>query len=354
MRLKIFIIFLFPILAFAKPTMEGLFRNVNSAEVEGELTLVRFMIEELNNESLLKQVKVQEQGSENEIEPAVMENPVAPKFIKLLLSKESENKVGAVQLEFLDNKMKSNEVVRVKYISDIKGKVSLDTALPRRVFYSLMLMYAMNDSKSIADTLKKVDMDFKTNEESIDEEKKNLLVKYKNYLEAIKRDPELKESVPNPLKPENPEELEFVKKLGKSSIYKESDKIQLVRKEGQFYWELGLNNINALFDNKTGRLTKMKLSFYGGDIEVRANDYILFDGIHEAPKNIIIRNSDKRLFRVVVIDYKNYQNSSKSLSKRAEEYKKLLEQRQQAQGFNVTASDFDSQKIDIVQDTFLF
>ncbi|MDH5580308.1 MAG: hypothetical protein OEY33_00235 [Bdellovibrionales bacterium] len=354
MKLKIIIVFLFPILAFAKPTMEGLFRNVNSAEVEGELTLVRFMIEELNNESLLKQVKVEEQGPENNVEPGMMENRVAPKFIKLLLSKESENKMGLVQLEFLDNKMKSSEVTRVKYISDIKDMVALDTSLSRRIFYSLLLMYTMNDSVVIADTLKKVDMDFKTNEESIDEGKKDFLKKYKNYLEAIKQDPELKESVPNPLKPENPDELEFVKSLEKSSIYKESDKIQLVRKEGQFFWELGLNNINALFDNKTGRLNKLKLSFFGGDIEIRANDYLLFDGIHEAPKNIIIRNSDQRLFRVVIFDYKNFQTSSKSLSKRAEEYKKLLEQRQQAQGFNVTASDFNEKKVDIVQDTFLF
>ncbi len=354
MKLKFLLILIIPVIAFGKPTMEGLFRNVNSADVEGELTLVRFMVEELKNEGVLKQVKVEEATETSNVQPLMMEEKSEPKFIKLLLSKEKDDRIGLVQLEFKDNKMNNNEVTRVEYFGDIVKQVITEPSLSKKLFYSLILMYTMNDSRSISDTLKKIDMDFKTNKESIDKEKMDFLKKYKNYLEAIKRDPDLKESVPNPLKPESEEEREFVKKLERSSIYTNSEKIKLVRKENEFFWELGLNNINALFENKTGRLNRLKLSFLGGDIDVRANDYLLFNGVHELPKNIIIRNSDQRLYRIVMIDYKNYQNSSKSLSKRAEEYQKFLTEMNQAQGFNITSSDFSTKKVDVVQETFLF
>ena len=340
----------------AIPTMEGLFRNGNSPDLNGELVVVRLMIEENNNEALLRKVKIEDQEPLDEtLDPILLEKGDKSKFVKFIFSIERNNRIGVIQIEYANNQMKYSEIDRVEYIPNLLKDIDLDANLERRLFYSMVLMYALNDSRAISGNLKKLDFEFKTNKEIINQEKIDLLKKYQRYLESIKKEPDLRGVIPNPLKPDDVEELIKVKEMLTSSIYLKSNRVQLIRKKGKFYWEINLTNIYALFHNETNRLDTLKVTTFNGEMDIRLGEYILFDGIHELPKNMVIKTTKQRLFKVVFLDYKNFSKSKRSLSSRAKEYKKHLAEQYRVKGFNKNSTDVGGgENLEKISKIFLF
>jgi hypothetical protein len=328
-------------LVAAKPTIEGLIRNGNNPELIGNLVMVKLAIEEIANHEILQKTNVENaEEFKAKLEPLLMERKVEPKFIKFVFSLEKKDKIGLIQLEYSDGSMKNEFLDKVGYFPNLIKDVDLDAKLERSLFYSLVTMFSLNDSRTMSALFKKLDLEYKTNKELMNPEKISLLNRYKLYLGKIKESPEEKEELINPLKPQDEELNQKVKEVLGSSMYHKGEKVSLIRKGGKFFWEVALTNINALFTNDEQRIENLKIRTIDGEIKTTFGEYLLFNGIQELPKIMMIKSLNHRIYKAKFIDYKIY-NSKKKFYKRVENYKKLLEKIKSARGFSPKSTDIE-------------
>lgn len=325
----------------AKPTIEGLIRNGNNPELIGNLVMVKLAIEEIPNHEILQKTNMEKaEEFKATLEPILMERKVEPKYIKFVFSLEKKDKIGLIQLEYSDGSMKNEFLDKVGYFPNLIKDIDLDAKLERSLFYSLVTMFSLNDSRTMSTLFKKLDLEYKTNKELMNPEKISLLNRYKLYLGKIKESPEEKEELVNPLKPIDEERKQKVKEILGSSMYHKGNKVSLIRKGGEFFWEVALTNINALFTNDDQRIDNLKIRTIDGEIKTTFGEYLLFNGIQELPKIMMIKSLNHRIYKAKFIDYKIY-NSKKKFYKRVENYKKLLEKIKSARGFSPKSTDIE-------------
>lgn len=306
----------------AVPTAEGLFRNGNNKEIEGDLIVLTFIIEEHVNKKLLEDAKVSE--TTEQVEEKLLGETIRPRYFKIIYGTESEERIEAILVEYDASKMSAQSVMDVKYFSNILEKIGSDEYLEREIFYSVLNMLALNDSRAIAQVLTKYNTNFNNNSKLLNEEKFKLLSDYKKYLQTVKEDETLKETLENPLKPEDPEKMETVKEVMKMPLYKRDESVKLVKVNTEFFWKVGLDNSSAKFDSKNQRLSEFVHTNGGSNIKINMGEYILFDGIHELPKFIFFKDLLERVFKVQVTSYKAFKNDGKKVVQRYQQYNELV------------------------------
>ncbi len=298
----------------ARPTLEGLFRNSNSPELEGNFIVIKMMIEEIQNQGVDQVLSTEAQDQKI---------PMQPKFYKFIFSTEEERKTQLLQVEYNSNLMKKAGVKRSLYFKNLTQKIKDDVYTERSLFYSLLMMFGLNKSDGMKNILARYGTHFLDNKSLMNEEKVKLMDSYKKYLTAIKEDKTLKEELESPLKPEDIEEKEKVLNLLKEPMYKENESVSLVKDGRKFFWKMNLEKVKASFTNEEHRLTRFELESAEGNILGNFGDYILFDGRHELPKIIVLKDKNNRQFKVRFLSFKNFINKGKNLLERAIDYKKI-------------------------------
>lgn len=314
--------------AFAAiPTAEGLFRNGNNKEIEGNLVVLTFIIEEHLNKKLLENAKISE--TTEKVEKNLLTETMKPRYFKIIYGLESEDRIESILVEYDSPKLSAASVKDVKYFSNILEKINSDQYLEREIFYSVLNVIALNDSRAMSKLLNKYNTNYNNNEKLLNEEKFKLLTDYKKYLQTIKDDETLKEKLENPLKPEDPEKIEVVKELMKAPLYKRDETISLVRDNTDFYWKMELENTSARFDSEKYRMNEFLHTNGGSTVKINMGEYILFNGIHELPKFIFFKDLLERIFKIQVTSYKAFNNTSDSMVKRYKKYDELLAKNKQ-------------------------
>ena len=95
----------------------------------------------------------------------------------------------------------------------------------------LLSSLALNRSEEISAFLKKVSTNYKSNEELIDPEKRDLYNQYKKYLKLIKEDESLKESLDNPMAPKDEEVRKTVEKIKERPFLQKDPHVSLEKKD---------------------------------------------------------------------------------------------------------------------------
>jgi len=298
----------------AKPTLEGLFRNSNSPELDGNLVVIKMMLEEVATANSDVSLSTEEQD---------LKTPMEPRFYKFIFSTEIEKKTQLLQVEYKNNLMKRNDIKKSLYFKNLSEKIKEDVYTERSLFYSLLMMFGLNNSEGMKNILQKYGTNFVDNKNLMNEEKIKLINSYKTYLTAIKEDKTLKEELISPLKPEDIEEKEKVDTLLKAPMYKDSENITLSKEGQKFFWKMNLENVKASFSNEEHRLLRFELDSAEGNILGNFGDYILFDGRHELPKIIVLRDKANRQFKIRFLSFKSFVNKGKNLLERAVDYKKI-------------------------------
>lgn len=314
------IFFNFQIVRAATPTVEGLFRNGNNAIVEANLCAIKFMVEEHSND---KNEIREDKKSENKI------NEV--RYFKLIFRKD-ENDLNLLHLRYNSSSMSSNSLEEIIDINNLQSKIVSFGTYSRELFYSLIYMYSFNDSMLIRKVLKKHNNNFKSNEELINQEKASLLEKYKEYLikkNDINRDEKEKEKekeeLMSPLEPKDDEDIAKVNNLLSRNMYNKSHEVRLIRNGRDFFWEVKLENLNGLFVSENHHLRKIQFSNEKHELtEFIFGNYMLFDGIHELPKRIIIRKNGEIIYELRILGLKLFQAKRNNTKKRLQRYEKIL------------------------------
>lgn len=287
----------------AVPSVEGLFRNPNSQEIDGNLIVLKAMIER----------------------EATEEEYYKPSFYKFLFSIEDE-RVRFLQVEYSEGKMTNDQVVSTLFLNSFIPKVKNDELIERSLFYSLLTMYGLNKSDAIASILKRYSQNFVTNNESLNKEKLDLFDKYKQYLTAKKEQEVDTEELKSPLESEDEEEKKKIQEIKSSNMYSENQSVKLVKEGRNFFLNIDLNGVSAKFTNEEHRLVRIKIQKGTSEIESHFSDYILFNGRHELPKHILIKDQENINYHIRFLGYKIFNNTGDNLAKRALKYKKIEEE----------------------------
>ena len=321
----------------ARPTIEGLFRNGDNAELIGETSIIAFEIESLNT----LQPKASESTApldEDELNdspkplqllelPATTpsEVPVDEKrYIKLHFRQMANGRTKLLQAEYSGAEMNSSELLQIKKYKNFGRKLAKEERDNTNLFYSLVMMFALNESKPLSRLFKMYNLDFLENREVMNEEKVKLYQRYKEYLTSIKEDKYLKDELVSPMAPEEVEEKTLIQEILSSAMYRSSDRIKLVQQNGDFFWQLSLEKTMALFFNHSHRLQMLHTQFGAKRYVIYCGEYVLYNGVHSLPQNIRIELDDGTGYIVKIIKYSNFEDRKRSFNQRVDGYNKIL------------------------------
>ncbi len=276
------VLFLFIItqLSFAAiPTIESLFRNASNKEVEADTISINLTIEELTKR-------------ENEED----EKQNYKKFVKLLFHKNRYQTIELLQTEYSDISMKNDSLSYFyeggsiqKYFLTKKG-----ISVEKDLFFGMILTLALNEEKVISNFLKKTNSDYLENKDLLNKDKMLLYNGYKRYLQSVNDEPSLKDELKSPLKPEEPEERQKIKKILASAFYTKQPSVELIKEGQSFYLLAKLEKTTAKFSNDDHKLVEISHHDIGTSFNAKLFDYVLMNGSHEFPKFIIVTISDRK------------------------------------------------------------
>jgi hypothetical protein len=278
----------------AVPTMEGLFRNGVNEAISGNLVVFDLLVTE--------QPKIQE------VEEKPKEN-----FLKLVFFQDDDKSTKVFQFQYPDSQMNDQKISHFAKVLNLSGKLKNDPNTERAVLFSILSMIGLNNSNPITYVLKKYNQDFRYNREILNGEKLALYRQYKSFISDKERN--TKESPLNPLKQEDKARVD---ELVKSSIYRQTGNVKLIKRDGEFYWFIDLSRSSALFSNNNHLIKEMKILLPKGSIELDFDDYISFNGAHMVPGQIMIKDSNERLYKIKITGFNISQTNS---SKIEEKYK---------------------------------
>lgn len=303
------------------PTTEGLFRNANNADIQANLVVLK-MIFTLKPSNQVLSAPIADVPEEKAEETATVEEKKY--YVKFLLSEDSDKRVQVIQAIYLDSKMDDSSLVDVRYYSNLKNKIKSSDRI-QGVFYATLSSLALNRSEEIDALLKLTSKNYKSNKDLIDAEKMALYEKYKRYLTLAKEDETLKETMDNPMKPNDDEGKELVRIIKSRSFMNKDPFISLVKDQNGFFWKAENDVLTAIFENKTMRLEKLDFGEVNKNIKLSFDEYILFDGSHELPKTIKV-DSPEAFVEIRTSSLTHLMLRNKPMPKRYAEYKDALKE----------------------------
>lgn len=301
------------------PTTEGLFRNANNAEISANLVMIKMNISSKPSNQLLE-TPIGNLPEEQISETATEEEKKY--YAKILLSEDGDNRVQAIQAIYDNAKMTDESLLDVRYFSNLQNKIKSGDKT-QGLFYATLSSLALNRSDEMSAFLKANSKTFKSNEELIDREKMALYEKYKRYLSLVKEDESLKETMDNPMKPNDEEGRELVRTIQGRPFMNKDPFVTLVKDQNGFFWKAENDVLTAVFENKTMRLEKLNFGNVSKNIKFSFDDYILFDGSHELPKTIKI-DTPEVFIEVRTSSLTHLMLRNKKMPQRYAEYKKLV------------------------------
>ncbi len=290
----------------AIPSVEGLFRGAGNNDIAAEGVQFSY-IAELELE-------------ENEVLP---EGKIEKVYVKVTTSKEKNRDINLIQEVFLYENNKRGKRISLKYISRVGKYLKSVPEEEKRIFLSLLLSLARNESVYISDFLKETDPEYIDNKQAMDKEKVAILADYKKKLVVKKemKDLEIEE-----------EQMKKYRETLSKSLFVNKNAVSLIRRNKQFLWDVNLSNFNAKFDVNSHKLEEVVYSQDEKTVMLNFNDYILFNGLHTLPKTINLKVNESRGLEVHVNQLRHFKNyNRKDLYKRYSELKKKQEENREVE-----------------------
>lgn len=317
----------------AIPTVEGLFRNSNNADVDTDTIVIRVKVEKKAKETLIigdenKELEVTKEGESSNVEKLpteVTDKKESPIYLKLIFEQEDKKPIKLLQVVYENSQMTKEAIIKADLFKNLNELTLKDQNSERVLIYSLLTMFGLNTSEIVSSLLKKHNVDYRSNKEMLDPEKHELMRKYKGYLEAVKKDDAIKDSLNSPLESEDEVEKEKLKEIMKRRMYLASNQVRLIRESGKFYWRVKLENLEARFSNVEQNLLNIMLNTPNGQIQSTVSDYVLLDGSHELPKNIIIKDIIDNTFHFQILSFSSFNSKNKTINQRYQEYLEMLQ-----------------------------
>jgi hypothetical protein len=283
----------------AVPTVEGLLRHPANSEVTSTNTILRLSLKDLSDEPSL--------SDRNSL------------YVKYFFNNELKAKIRLLQVVYNDKSMSNESIVNVKYIDNIR---SSQLSREKRMFYAILSSLLLNRSTELSYYIKELSKDYKSNNQSVNYTKRNVILSYKKYLTDKKENKDLDESN-NPFQGKDSDKRQQIKDVMSESYYAKSDAIKLEKVDGDFMWLVTLEHFKGFFLNELLRMKKLEFDNLSGLDVVSMDQYLLFDGIHEFPKKIKLNLNGPR-YEFSTINLRHIESKNKSITSRYSDYKKKM------------------------------
>lgn len=317
-----FVVFSFAALA-SLPPVESLLRNGSNREISTNTIALTFKVSQLKSldENTLKAVEVSETQEK-----------------KSIIGTDEDEFEAYYKIYFFANNGRYHIVQGVYENSDTKDGKPFDfytkrnfytqftgneaETLDREVFYGALGSLVLNESSGLGNLLRKKSPRFKSNQEVMNGEKFSLLKRYKKYLEDIRKDPSLENVLVSPLKPEDEEEQKKVDEVLKNEMYNSGDLVKLVKDRSKFFLNVDLGNFTMRYSEDNHHLLEFKSLIGANPIELKFENYILFNGAHHLPKYLSFKDSLGKLYLVQMIQLQHFNSSDNFYRRKVGEFKK--------------------------------
>lgn len=300
------IIFSFLIMLNAKaavPTEEGLLKNLNNADIPGNLITIKAILQA---------------GSSVGNIAGATETPKLD-YYKFVISLENPNAVSLFQVAYSNGQMLNSQIKDVKYIPDLVAAIKKEKSPEKGLFNALFMMLATNRSLGMEAFLEKSGIQIVKNKNLLNEEKMKLLKTYRTYLATNKG----KGEANSPLNPTDPQNKAKVIELFRANTFQRSKNIELVKSDNEFFWRADWKSGLGYFSNEERRLRKFEYNIADSQMKIEASEYILFNGTNELPKVINIKDLKGVSSKIQIIGLDTKTNREKKLYERYEEAKKF-------------------------------
>jgi len=329
-RILLIVIFSIANLWASVPTTESLFRNNNNSDVQASLIMVTLQAQRSMNKETLEESPEDTNVLEKEV---LREDDEDEKVnLKYLFSVNDSDEVEVIRVIYKLGKMSDKNIIGVQYYKNLRRYI-VGGNYEKGLMLSLFSFLALNRSNEMSAFLKKNSSNYRSNQELIDPEKRDLYTKYKKYLKLIKEDEGLKESLDNPIAPKDPEIRKIVEAIKARPFLQRDPYVTLEKNNNHFLWKVGLDVLDAIFDGKTQRLMKVYFKKLNNTISITMDDYILFNGTNELPKNIEI-NDAAHTYSLRTSANAQLNLGSKSMKTRYNEYLTKLKENGEVQKIN--------------------
>lgn len=285
------------------PTEEGLLKNLNNADIPGNLITIKSMVQ---STAIV--------GNVNNSEVSKAD------FYKFILSTENGQSVSLLQINYSNGQMLNSQIKDVKYVPDLLAAIKKEKTAEKGMFYSVLMMLATNRSAGVEAFLEKSGVQIVHNKNILNENKMKLLRSYRTYLANNKG----KGDANSPLNPADPQNKAKVVELFKSNTFQRSKNIELTKMDNEFLWAVDWKSTKAYFTNEERRLHSIDFTAAESNVKLEAREYILFNGTNELPKFISFKDAKGQTSKMQILGLDTKTNREKKISERYDEAKKSM------------------------------
>lgn len=294
------------------PTVESLFRHGTNADVTTNAIMVSAKVALVNPYA----EKVEQ------VEGSAM-------WVKWVYNVTSQGKLKLTQLIYRSASMTEASLVEKSYVSEL-SPTAFDSSPEmgeRGLFMSLMNSLLINDGSFMIDFLRHRGVNVHLNSEIINQEKRALLARYRSWLIRTKGG-RAAGTEPSPMAPTA--DREKVDKTMAAPMYADTQQVVLSRYQGEPAWQVKGDTFEAWVSDATREVRQLVLRSGAAEVDIQCRDYLLFNGTHSFPRQIVIKGQQDQFWQVDVISLKPFNESSTELLARLRRHDQVLMQRREA------------------------
>lgn len=295
------------------PTVESLFRHGNNPEVTTNAIMVSAKV-----------------APHSLFEEKVPSEKPQDLWVRWIYNVTPQGRLKLTQLLYRSPSMTDASLVDKVFISELSPRSfgTTPNALERGLFVSLLNSLLINDGSFLVDFLRTKEISVRKNEELINLEKKNLLLRHRSWLQKNNggRGAPAEDS---PMTPADPSERARVEQILAAPMYQDTKQVTLTRHQGLPAWHVKAEGFEAWVDDDKRQIQQVLMRSGPGEIELQFRDYLLLNGVHSMPRLITVKGLQDQLWQLEVIGVRTFNESPTELVNRLKRYDLVLQQKQE-------------------------
>lgn len=309
------------------PSVESLFRNGSNGDIDQKTVAANLLIESLKKE-VTSEINDTGDASERAVNDLSLKLNL-PRYttVKLLFYNEGQRYPKLLQLDYADGSFANSKRANLHFKNSLRlNSLGLsEENIDARFFYAVMSSLLNNNGSLMIELAKSLGSNIKFNKELINQEKYQLLGRYKRYLEKKIQSNE-DQAIKSPLVSDDTDKQSLINEIMSQKFYHESSNVSQVKEGDDFYWVVSDSILTAKFTDNNRHLKFIKIKTPSGIIEMVFRDYILYKSIHEFPREILFKTSLGDEFKISLKKLSVFEDSSDQLRRRVQRYKKSIQE----------------------------
>lgn len=312
--MKTFLI-LFAFIAFKAqayvPTVESLFRHGANADVTTNALMISAKVALVNPYA---EKAEQTEGS--------------ALWVKWVYNVTPQGRLKLTQLIYRAASMTEASLVDKSYVAEL-SPLAFDASPEmgeRGLFMGLINSLLINDGSFMVEFLHNRGVNVRLNAEIINQEKKALLGRYRAWLIRTKGG-RTAGAEPSPLAPAT--DRAAVEKIMASPMYADTQQVVLSRYQGEPAWQIKGDTFEGWVSDATRDVRQLVLRTGAAEVDIQCRDYVLYNGTHSFPRQIVVKGQQDQFWQIDVIGLKHFNETAAELLARLRRHDQVLMQRKE-------------------------